>query len=98
VDDYKLPFNIFKDLEYKELEIGKKIFLRPLVINELRDEMNLAEASLFFIISLGGVLVVGLSQRGLKKSGLYVLVVRYHCGGWPEEVNSCVLNSYMVYL
>jgi hypothetical protein len=24
--------------------------------------------------------------------------VRYHCGGWPEEVNSCVLNSYMVYL
>ncbi len=27
-----------------------------------------------------------------------VLVVRYHCGGQPEEVNSCVLNSYMVYL
>ncbi len=25
-------------------------------------------------------------------------IVRYHCGGWPEEVNSCVLNSYMVYL
>ncbi len=25
-------------------------------------------------------------------------VVRYHCGGGPEEVNSCVLNSYMVYL
>jgi hypothetical protein len=24
--------------------------------------------------------------------------VRYHCGEWPEEVNSCVLNSYMVYL
>jgi hypothetical protein len=24
--------------------------------------------------------------------------VRYHCGGWPEEVNSCVLNSYMIYL
>ncbi len=24
--------------------------------------------------------------------------VRYHCGGWPEEVNSCFLNSYMVYL
>jgi hypothetical protein len=29
---------------------------------------------------------------------LGVLLVRYHCGGWPEEVNSCVLNSYMVYL
>ncbi len=26
------------------------------------------------------------------------IIVRYHCGGWPEEVNSCVLNSYMVYL
>ncbi len=26
------------------------------------------------------------------------IVVRYHCGGWPKEVNSCFLNSYMVYL
>jgi hypothetical protein len=26
------------------------------------------------------------------------IIVRYHCGGWPEEVNSRVLNSYMVYL
>jgi hypothetical protein len=24
--------------------------------------------------------------------------VRYHCGGWHEEVNTCFLNSYMVYL
>ncbi len=24
--------------------------------------------------------------------------VRYHCGGWSEEVNSCFLISYMVYL
>jgi hypothetical protein len=24
--------------------------------------------------------------------------VRYHCGGWPEEVNTFFLNSYMVYL
>jgi hypothetical protein len=22
-------------------------------------------------------------------------LVRYHCGGRPKEVNSCVLNSYM---
>jgi hypothetical protein len=29
---------------------------------------------------------------------LRYLSVRYHCGGWPEEVSSCVLNSYMVYL
>ncbi len=28
----------------------------------------------------------------------FVLSVCYHCGGWPKEVNSCVLNSYMVYL
>jgi hypothetical protein len=27
-----------------------------------------------------------------------VLTVRYHCGGWSEEVNSCILIlSYMVY-
>jgi hypothetical protein len=25
--------------------------------------------------------------------------VRYHCGGWSEEVNSCILIlSYMIYL
>jgi hypothetical protein len=28
----------------------------------------------------------------------YIITVRYHCGGWPEEVNPCDLNSYMVYL
>jgi hypothetical protein len=28
-----------------------------------------------------------------KKGG-----VRYHCRGWSEEVNSCILNSYMFYL
>jgi hypothetical protein len=33
-----------------------------------------------------------LGQRGES------VTVRYHCGGWPEEVNSCFLNSYMVYL
>jgi hypothetical protein len=27
------------------------------------------------------------------------VTVRYHCGGWSEEVNSCILIiSYMVYL
>jgi ribosomal protein L44E len=29
---------------------------------------------------------------------MWVVIVCYHCGGWHEEVNSCVLNSYMVYL
>jgi hypothetical protein len=29
---------------------------------------------------------------------LDILTVRYHCGGWPKEVNTCFLNSYMVYL
>jgi hypothetical protein len=33
-----------------------------------------------------------------QKSILQTVVVRYHCGGWPEEVNTCFLNSYMVYL
>jgi hypothetical protein len=28
----------------------------------------------------------------------HIITVRYHCGGWPEEVNTCFLNSYMVYL
>ncbi len=28
----------------------------------------------------------------------FTINVRYHCGGWPEEVNTCFLNSYMVYL
>jgi hypothetical protein len=36
------------------------------------------------------------------KLGLFsmwiTLTVRYHCGGWSEEVNSCILISYMVYL
>ncbi len=27
-----------------------------------------------------------------------IISVRYHCGGWSEEVNSCIFNSYMVYL
>jgi hypothetical protein len=28
-----------------------------------------------------------------------IILVRYHCGGWSEEVNSCILIiSYMVYL
>jgi hypothetical protein len=25
-------------------------------------------------------------------------IVPNHDGGWPEEVNTCFLNSYMVYL
>jgi hypothetical protein len=28
----------------------------------------------------------------------YKRIVHYHCGGWSEEVNSCILISYMVYL
>jgi hypothetical protein len=30
--------------------------------------------------------------------GHVIVHVRYHCGGWSEEVNSCILISYMVYL
>ncbi len=37
--------------------------------------------------------------REFFKKMLYVVSVRYHCGGWSEEVNSCILIfSSMVYL
>jgi hypothetical protein len=33
------------------------------------------------------------------KHGFRKTLVRYHCGGWSEEENSCILIlSYMVYL
>jgi hypothetical protein len=35
----------------------------------------------------------------LNAKNLVVVDVRYHCGGWSEEVNSCIsILSYMVYL
>jgi hypothetical protein len=39
-------------------------------------------------------------QLDLKRTRMKLLIhsVRYHCGGWSEEVNSCILISYMVYL
>jgi hypothetical protein len=37
-------------------------------------------------------------EEGASCLGDVVSTVRYHCGGWSEEVNSCILNSYMVYL
>jgi hypothetical protein len=46
--------------------------------------------------------VRGLSKEGEEvnegSKGVKGVSVRYHCGGWSEEVNSCILNSYMVYL
>jgi hypothetical protein len=39
-----------------------------------------------------------LQGGGLVLTNYLVMCVRYHCGGWPEEVNSYFLNSYMVYL
>jgi hypothetical protein len=38
--------------------------------------------------------VIGILHMSLTE----IVTVRYHCGGWPEEVNTCFLNSYMVYL
>jgi hypothetical protein len=40
----------------------------------------------------------GVSQLFEKLTFSIVIAVRYHCGGWSEEVNTCILNSYMVYL
>jgi hypothetical protein len=50
----------------------------------------------FFILLLLGYKV---SKGWLEKTLLRMIVVRYHCGGWSEVVNSCILIlSYMVYL
>jgi hypothetical protein len=40
----------------------------------------------------------GSSSRLTVVCSVNISTVRYHCGGWPEEVNTCYLNSYMVYL
>jgi hypothetical protein len=34
----------------------------------------------------------------MREVACSVGTVSYHCGGWSEEVNSCILISYMVYL
>jgi hypothetical protein len=48
------------------------------------------------ILSL--VAIGGISGDLRIGEGKGEISVRYHCGGWPAEVNSCFLNSYMVYL
>ncbi len=50
------------------------------------------------LISMVKVLSVSTTPVGLALPVVLILAVRYHCGGWPEEVNTCFLNSYMVYL
>jgi hypothetical protein len=49
----------------------------------------------YFIFCMYTVyMVIGIS---IEQHSTYI--VRYHCGGWSEEVNSCILIiSYMVYL
>jgi hypothetical protein len=38
-------------------------------------------------------------NRALALPRFRLVAVRYHCGGWSEEVNSCIsILSYMVYL
>ncbi len=51
----------------------------------------------------GGLAPVQFSVHPLALSNIICPIrpkhsVCYHCGGWPVEVNACVLNSYMVYL
>jgi hypothetical protein len=39
-----------------------------------------------------------MEQRSEERN-LGVVIVRYHCGGWSEELNSRILHlAYMVYL
>jgi hypothetical protein len=47
---------------------------------------------LYLLTSVPSLIIV------LPKLLLENFPVRYHCGGWSEEVNSCILISYMVYL
>ncbi len=60
------------------------------VFTEISNLLQPAEAE--GVLGHGSMYKVSLGEI-LKKGG-----VRYHCGGWPEEVNTCFLNSYMVYL
>ncbi len=41
--------------------------------------------------------VVQMMAKAPRWSTCPIPHVRYHCGGWSEEVNSCILISYMVY-
>jgi hypothetical protein len=56
------------------------------------------ELILSFIAELLFILFSKNSMNIYSEELILFFIVRYHCGGWPEEVNSCFLNSYMVYL
>jgi hypothetical protein len=74
----------------------------------LRDSTNLREVLTPFAVFLGGPLTQKkekLENRGFSCESFSEIrrisekvLFRYHCGGWSEEVNSCILISYMVYL
>jgi hypothetical protein len=51
-----------------------------------------------FILAPTGSRPISCFKCNKVDMGSYTVIVRYHCGGWPEEVNTCFLNSYMVYL
>ncbi len=53
---------------------------------------------LYLTFQLVLVFIIFLGTIYLNPMTVDMLTVRYHCGGWPEEVNTCFLNSYMVYL
>jgi hypothetical protein len=56
---------------------------------------------IFYLLKINHILAGNVSSffTGVFDMGrAYSVLVRYHCGGWPEEVNSCFFNSYMVYL
>ncbi len=51
--------------------------------------------TLYFTLSIVSLLC---SVKDILKARLKIVAVPDHDGGWPEEVNTCFLNSYMVYL
>ncbi len=72
-----------KDIEFFSLSLF--ILFEPAVTVLYVEQMSFFKLAFLAHVYLHGVL-------------RYTLPVPDHDGGRPEEVNSCVLNSYMVYL
>ncbi len=59
---------------------------------------HLARCKHICMLSPGGVNVYFTFCAVISLDDNIDVTVRYHCEGWSEEVNSCILISYMVYL
>jgi hypothetical protein len=70
--------------------------LKEIVVHERSSTASVEGSPKWFIASMAEN---GSAKKPTDSEGTVVGgTVRYHCGGWSEEVNSCILISYMVYL